>query len=295
MLVYLITWWSLGVNSHDGGKVGPDDGYRFRRVVWIGLAVGTIATTIFHFGVNETESSFRNSAHNDPSHRSISRVLTDINLYLVGCVYMSTRLFVNLSQVLIPLYLHETLASSAKLLAILPLCIYLSSFFTSFFVHHLSECIGKRGAYFIGALAGLGACVWIRFRDGPSYVQYEIYGVATLLGIAGSILLVTSLGLTASFIGADTNRGALVYGLMSFTDKLSNGVAVMAIQHLHSTTCTQSTYYRDALSYVCSGAAIFSVLILCCIKTNSMGRRRFSYEHVNEQTVTSHDNHSIND
>lgn len=45
-------------------------------------------------------------------------------------------------------------------------------------------------------------------------------------------MLVTSLGLTADYIGQHTESGAFVYGAMSFTDKLSNGVAVMLIQYL---------------------------------------------------------------
>lgn len=44
-------------------------------------------------------------------------------------------------------------------------------------------------------------------------------------------MLVTSLGVTADLIGPNTESGAFVYGAMSFTDKLSNGVVVMAIQY----------------------------------------------------------------
>lgn len=52
-----------------------------------------------------------------------------------------------------------------------------------------------------------------------------------ILGVSGTILIVTSLGVTADLIGLDTNSGAFVYGAMSFVDKISNGVAVMAIQY----------------------------------------------------------------
>lgn len=87
-------------------------------------------------------------------------------------------------------------------------------------------------AFFAGVVWGIIACFWMRFRDGENYLHYEIYGVAVLLGASGSMVLVTSLGLTADFIGTDTDRGAFVYGLMSFSDKLSNGLAVIIIQHL---------------------------------------------------------------
>lgn len=87
-------------------------------------------------------------------------------------------------------------------------------------------------AYATGALIGIGACVWIRFGSGIYYNEYEIYPVAILLGFGGSIMLVTSLGITADLIGHDTDTGAFVYGSMSFVDKLANGVAVILIQYL---------------------------------------------------------------
>lgn len=51
-------------------------------------------------------------------------------------------------------------------------------------------------------------------------------------GAGGSIVLVTSLGITADLIGNQTSSGAFVYGIMSFTDKLANGIAVIIIQDL---------------------------------------------------------------
>lgn len=45
-------------------------------------------------------------------------------------------------------------------------------------------------------------------------------------------MLVTSLGTTSDLIGDNTESGAFVYGAMSFTDKLSNGLFVMAIQYM---------------------------------------------------------------
>ena len=44
------------------------------------------------------------------------------------------------------------------------------------------------------------------------------------------MLLITSLGLTADLIGDHIESGALIYGLMSLTDKISNGLAVLLIQ-----------------------------------------------------------------
>jgi hypothetical protein len=53
---------------------------------------------------------------------------------------------------------------------------------------------------------------------------------SVLLGAASSIILVTSLSLVTDLIGKNTDSGAFVYGAMSFTDKLSNGIAVAILE-----------------------------------------------------------------
>jgi hypothetical protein len=53
---------------------------------------------------------------------------------------------------------------------------------------------------------------------------------SVLLGAASSVILVTSLSLVTDLIGKNTDSGAFVYGAMSFTDKLSNGVAVAVLE-----------------------------------------------------------------
>jgi hypothetical protein len=78
-------------------------------------------------------------------------------------------------------------------------------------------------------------------------------------GACGSIILVTSLGITADLIGDKTDSGAFVYGIMSFTDKLANGIAVVIIQDLHKDPSNKG-FYRDVLTYVCGGSAILGAL-----------------------------------
>jgi len=52
------------------------------------------------------------------------------------------------------------------------------------------------------------------------------------VGIACSVVLVTSQALTTDLIGDKTHRGAFTFGLMSFTDKVCNGAVVMTVQSL---------------------------------------------------------------
>lgn len=116
--------------------------------------------------------------------------------------------------------------------------------------------------YFIGLLLILAFSCWVLFDES---MGQRVYGAAVLLGAGSATILVISLAMTAELIADQTVRcerwdvmrpslmvscsvikffslfvrlslqqsGAFVYGAMSFTDKLANGVAVMIIQALH--------------------------------------------------------------
>ena len=169
---------------------------------------------------------------------------------------MSTMLYINLTQVFVPLYLHETLGMAASALAKIPLVIYLGSLGTSFVVGTLNKYLGRKVAYLMGALIGIMGCGWIYLRSHvPTFTLYEIYIVAVLFGAASSIVLVTNLGVTTDAIGDKTGSGAFVYGIMCFTDKLSNGIAVFVIQDCHK-TFPNTEYYGHVLTFVCGSALL---------------------------------------
>lgn len=113
---------------------------------------------------------------------SVFSILKDPKLYLVACVYMPTRLFVNLSQIYIPLYLHETLHMATTSLAIVPLTMFLGSFKASVIVRYLNMKFGRKVAYAIGVMQGVGACIWIWFGQGENFVNLFIYPVSLLIG-----------------------------------------------------------------------------------------------------------------
>jgi hypothetical protein len=68
-----------------------------------------------------------------------------------------------------------------------------------------------------------------------------MYFSAFLLGIGNSLIMVTSVSLEADLVGEDFESGAFVYGCMSFTDKLINGIAVRS-------TCCVSVHYPHGLT-----------------------------------------------
>lgn len=88
---------------------------------------------------------------------------------------------------------------------------------------------------------------------GSSLVLYQldhstanfVYVAAFLLGFGNATIMVTSVSMEADLVGDNVESGAFVYGFLSFTDKLSNGIAVIVIQ-AHSQMASQQV--RGSLS-----------------------------------------------
>ncbi|GMF17596.1 unnamed protein product [Phytophthora lilii] len=149
--------------------------------------------------------------------------------YEVGLVYMCTRLVVNVTQVFISFYLIVTLQMSATSIAIVPLLVYLSGFLATFFLRYLNESLGRTGSFALGAGLIVIALVLSYFLT-PETATW-VYPFSVILGMGNSIIMVTSVCLTGDLVGNNIESGAFVYGAMSFTDKISNGVAILFIQN----------------------------------------------------------------
>ncbi|KAK5650159.1 hypothetical protein RI129_001188 [Pyrocoelia pectoralis] len=260
VLVYFVSWIIFRCEDGSERRISPSDTSDFQIIVWSGLGVGIICTIIYHLFVHEDSSRFHDHHETEKISLGVGQILQKVRYYQAAVVYMSTMLYINLTQVFVPLYLHETLSMAASALAKIPLVIYLGSLFTSFLVGTLNKYLGRKVAYVMGAIVGLAGCTWIYLRSHTSnFTSYEIYIVAVLFGCASSIVLVTNLGVTTDAIGDKTGSGAFVYGIMCFTDKLSNGIAVFVIQDLHK-TFPNSEYYGHVLTFACGGALLLGSL-----------------------------------
>lgn len=290
--VYAITWAVLGIansgaDANESSKIGPEDDVEFRNIVLIVVAVGIIQSIIFHIGVKEPNThSWRTKR--DVQYGAVERLeeteplvqslqwrdwFTNSTFYVVAALYMCTRLYVNLSQVYIPLYLQETLKLPQETVAIIPLVMFVSGFVSSFAMKPFNKCVGRKLVYVTGAAFAIAACVWVYFGNGESYRGAQLYAVAVCFGVGGSIVLITSLSITADLIGSNTKSCAFVYGAMSFTDKLANGVAILVVQSLHPPDhgCAGcDNYYKDVLSWGCGGAAVVALLSLAFLSTRHL-------------------------
>lgn len=275
VFIYLVTWFVLHLTAGEDKTLGPDDAYKFRYIVLVGLMVGGVFSLLFHWILKSPATFTQNQKSN--VNFSLESIKHDTKtyfksslLYQVSVLYVASRLFLTLSLVYMPLYLVESLGDRADYIATVPLVSYISSFLSSLGIKLFSSCIGSRTIYLIGALICVGACIWIGVGIGHVNQTGELFGVATLLGAGSSVTMVASLCLTADLIGSQAENGAFVYSVVTFADKLLNGIVVMFIEEFECKSfwvCPH--YYRDVLAYACGGSAVLGLLALITIYVNS--------------------------
>ncbi|XP_071167682.1 major facilitator superfamily domain-containing protein 12-like isoform X1 [Mytilus edulis] len=294
LIVFGVFWLLFDLNdgSKDATMLNHTDSDRFRNLVFIAVAIGIVFSFIFHLVVREKVKCNQEMVGEEPgsSENLVSTIeasmlqktlmtwkcwLKEFQFYQIALIYMCTRLFVNVSQIYLPLYITETLQMEKDNVAVMPLVVYVSGFFTSLVMRPLNKKIGRKATYLVGIVFGVSACVWMYFLTESTSKQ--TYGAAVLLGIGGSTMLVTSLSMTADMIGENTESGGFVYGSMSFTDKLSNGLAVTLIQFLHPCTacCPHcNAYYRTILAFVPAGVAVVAFIGLLTLIPTKIGTRK---------------------
>ena len=76
--------------------------------------------------------------------------------YVVACIYMSTRLFVNISQSYITFYLQYTVMLDKKMVSVIPLVMYVAGFFISLVLQFVTNRFGFKIAFVLSCIVGLG-------------------------------------------------------------------------------------------------------------------------------------------
>ncbi|XP_072100434.1 major facilitator superfamily domain-containing protein 12a isoform X2 [Mobula birostris] len=241
--VYGIAWLLFHFQARGvEDSLGKEDIPLFRTLALVVVGIGFVSSVLFHVGTrekmkNEDEevaaehTPLINGSRKSPSQPLLQwkHWLKELSFYHVAFLYMCTRLIVNLSQVYIAMYLTYTLNLPKKYIAVIPLVMYVSGFLSSLLMKPVNKLIGRNMTYFVGLVMILAFAYWVWFFR----IKSSVFGAAVLLGCGSATILVTSLSMTADLIGEHTQSGAFVYGSMSFTDKVANGLGVLIIQSLH--------------------------------------------------------------
>ena len=115
---------------------------------------------------------------------------------------MATRLYINVSQAYMPLYIQHSLQLPAVSIAVIPLIMFISGFVVSIVNKPISKFVGRKWSMIGGCLVGVAGAVWVQFGSltDESFTKYEIYAISVLIGAAGSQMLITRSGHLLNYI-----------------------------------------------------------------------------------------------
>eukprot|EP00058_Branchiostoma_floridae_P016136 XP_002601624.1 hypothetical protein BRAFLDRAFT_85807 [Branchiostoma floridae] len=261
--VYAIAWLLLGLedrsNHHD---LSPEDADEFRNLAFIAIGIGLLFSFIFHMGTKEPLRP--NRAESVTEDEPIIQEDEENELIVKKKIRRKKMSW--------KCWLKEVQFYQAYI-ATIPLVTYLSGFLSSFAMKAVNKAVGRKMTFFLGVMCVLFACDWMWVPN----IGLQVYGAAVLLGVGGSTVLVTSLSMTADLIGENLESGAFVYGAMSFTDKLSNGLAVTLVQTLHpcsdENVCCDAcqSYYQEVMVFVPGGVGLLALLVLATMIFKPIG------------------------
>ncbi|CAF2407901.1 unnamed protein product [Rotaria sp. Silwood2] len=293
IIVYTTASILLGFSSsHSESTITSADAPTFRTLTLIVIGVGLICMIIFHVVLKEskqiTEETENCSVLLSTSSRRLKRMtwksfLCEKEFYQCTVIWMCARVIFNITQTFLPLYTIDTIVTLNRIfVAIAPLCIYLSGLFASFPMRAINKRIGRNLTNNIGYGFTLVSMIlfWFIF-DLKSKVQIEIalISACVLLGIGTSTSSICSSALASDLIGLNTECGAFVYGIMSLTDKLTNGIIIVIIQQFNpcklSSTRTCALYYRYIITFIPTGVSILAILMILSIWKTKIGTNRY--------------------
>lgn len=279
LCVYVIAFLLFKFNDSNESDIVVTriDAPKFQYLAFIVLAIGILFSVIFHLGTDEKslvrEEDVDESIEENKNHNKMdwTGYLKCYRFYSLAILYMCTRLIVNMTQVYLPMYITDTLQLDKSQIALIPLITYISGFFATFPLRYLSKYLGTYITYCIGICLIFGCSVLFWYNDIIFNTTSTTICAAILLGSGSSIILVSSLSLTADLIGKNTGSSAFVFGSMSFIDKLSNGLAIAVLQQFSpckgetlNIMCDCRAYYHHIMGNL---PIACSVLASCALVT----------------------------
>ncbi len=180
------------------------------------------------------------------------------------------------------MYIIDTITKLNKVfVAIAPLCSYVSGLVASIPMRAINKRLGRKITMIIGLAFVIASSFLFYFifeLESIAKIEVTLIIACILLGIGTSTTNICSFSLTSDLIGLNTECGAFVYGIMSFADKLANGIIIALIQQFNRcedkvTTQCQS-YYKQILLYIPAVVSVLTVLMIVSIWRTDIGGNR---------------------
>lgn len=259
--VFIVAYFLFRNDSSQA--VTPEDEGAFHRLAICVIGTGLAFTALFWLLVKE-EPSYQIILHKGGLwHEWLKRT----NFYLVGCVYMCTRAYVNITQTYLSLYLLNSLEAPKTSIAVVPASVFLVSFGATLCSSHLSKYLDSAQTTLVGIGFGLLGCVCFFFTPaGPEWFVALFGSIA--FGLGSGLVGVAALQMISDLLGRATCSSAFVYGVMSFADKVLNGTVMMCVQAWTpaSTSPSFQNYHRYAVSFLPALACIIGGVLIGVLK-----------------------------
>ena len=113
--------------------------------------------------VDEISFSLPEISTIEETQMTVINWLCEPQLYQVALLYMSSRLFVNISQAYMPLYLNICLEQPATYVAIIPMIMYISGIFAAVITKTSAKFLGIKMTTAIYSIVGLIGCLWMHW------------------------------------------------------------------------------------------------------------------------------------
>jgi MFS family permease len=180
------------------------------------------------------------------------------------------------------LYIIDTISTINRIyVALAPLSSYISGLLASFPMRIINKRLGRKPTIILGLVFILSSTVlfWFIYElKDKRYLEISLISACVLLGIGTSTTSICSFSLTSDLIGLNTECGSFVYGIMSFADKLANGIVIAIIQQFNPCTSSSTTkcslYYRYMLTFIPVGASVLTILMLLSMWNTTVGENR---------------------
>lgn len=268
--VYILAWFlfknnNIGPPCEAKDSIGEEDAGSFLKLALCSVGSGMIMSILFHVLVEEKapereaedaakEISLENKTEDkafldyepvkEKKLDTPSDWLSHLPMYTNAIVYMAARLAANCLQIYLTLYITDTIKLPKEYIGILPFVQYIFGFLASFSTKYIHKWHSTAAAYFIGAvlvfIAGVIVNIVDKSRTSTEWTGVQlvpVFAIFALYGGGGNMVVCSALGLTAELIGNNTKSSAFVYGLMSFGEKIFNGIAVVILEKMN--TCDQ--------------------------------------------------------
>ncbi|CAF1336325.1 unnamed protein product [Rotaria sp. Silwood1] len=316
IFVYAIASVLLGVHSSsDKTDITSADAHIFRTLTLTVVGIGAICMIIFHVGLKESELPVEETEHRLQLSLTTSgrlrrmtwrTFLREKEFYQCALIWMFTRVILNVTQVFLPLYIIDTISTLNRVyVAIAPLCSYVSGLLASFPMRAINKRLGRKVTMIIGLAFVIASTIlfWFILQLKPHIrIEVTLTIACVLLGIGTSTTNICSFSLASDLIGLNTECGAFVYGIMSFADKLANGIIIAIIQQFNpckaDATDRCELYYKQILSFIPGGVAILTIVMTLSLwGTNIGGNRHEMIEetHTNSFPRNNHINNNEDD